>query len=130
MPSTYGNVETEIAQNTRVDRFTSVNGSLEVRMLEASFPMTIEVRATGDSPLGRGVRGAIPLHLVFDSKGLRSVERGIERTRRNQHAIEQRAVTSAVKADVALICAQSIIAIHSCCGVSITRPTGSCETSV
>jgi hypothetical protein len=74
VPSTYANVETLFEHNTRVDRFSSVNGSLEVRMVEASFPMTTRIVASGDGPLGRGVRGAIPLHLVFDSKDLRSVQ--------------------------------------------------------
>lgn len=76
VPTTYANVETGFDHNTRVDRFTSAKGSLQVRMIEASFPMTIEILATGDGPLGRGVRGAIPLHLVFDSKNLRSVQPG------------------------------------------------------
>jgi hypothetical protein len=32
--------------------------------------MTTRVFATGDSPLGRGVRGAIPLHLIFETANL------------------------------------------------------------
>jgi len=76
VPSTYANLETDFDHKTRVDRFSSANGSLEVRMISASFPMTIQVLATGDSPLGRGVRGAIPLHLVFDSNNLRAVQPG------------------------------------------------------
>jgi hypothetical protein len=76
VPSSYANVETEFDHNTRVDRFTSVKGSLEVKMITASFPLTIRTLASGDGPLGRGVRGAIPLHLVFDSNNLRSVQPG------------------------------------------------------
>lgn len=76
VPSSYANVETEFDHNTRVDRFTSVKGSLEVKMITASFPLTIRTLAGGDGPLGRGVRGAIPLHLVFDSNNLRSVQPG------------------------------------------------------
>ena len=74
VPSSYPNVQTEFEHNTRVDRFSSGKGSLEVRMIETNFPMTVEIFATGDSPLGRGVRGAIPLHLVFNSKNLGSVQ--------------------------------------------------------
>ncbi len=74
VPSSYPNVQTEFEHNTRVDRFSSGKGSLEVRMVETSFPMTVEIFATGDSPLGRGVLGAIPLHLVFNSKNLGSVQ--------------------------------------------------------
>jgi hypothetical protein len=39
-------------------------------MVQASFPMTTELFASGNSPLGRGVKGAIPLHIVFESKNL------------------------------------------------------------
>ena len=81
VPTTHSNLETTSSNNTRVDTFSSnrsaqasgglVNdGSLSVKMLGASFPITTRVLATGDSPLGRGVRGAIPLHLVFESSNL------------------------------------------------------------
>jgi hypothetical protein len=76
VPSTYADVETEFDHNTRVDRFTSTKGRLEVRMLTANFPMTVRILATGDGPLGRGVQGAIPLHLVFDSNNLRALQPG------------------------------------------------------
>ncbi|HEY3038564.1 MAG TPA: hypothetical protein VGJ66_07490 [Pyrinomonadaceae bacterium] len=76
VPSTYANVETEFDHNTRIDRFTSAKGSLEVKMIETSFPFTNEILATGDGPLGRGVRGPIPLHLVFAAKDLRVIEPG------------------------------------------------------
>lgn len=76
VPATYAAVETEFDHNTRVDRFTSTKGGLEVRMLAANFPMKVRILATGDGPLGRGVRGAIPLHLVFDSNNLRALQPG------------------------------------------------------
>ncbi len=71
VPTTHANLETSSSNNVRVDRFSSNEGSLEVKMLSASFPVVTRVFATGDSPLGRGVRGAIPLHLVFESSNLR-----------------------------------------------------------
>lgn len=71
VPTTHTHVETSLSNNIRVDRFSSEAGSLEVKMLSASIPVTTRVFATGDSPLGRGVRGPIPLHLVFESKNLR-----------------------------------------------------------
>jgi len=40
-------------------------------MVQVSFPMTTELFAAGNSPLGRGVKGAIPLHAVFESHDLR-----------------------------------------------------------
>jgi hypothetical protein len=67
VPTTYGNVETRLVENVRADLFTSKEGSLEVKMLTASFPITTSIFAPGNSPLGRGVHGAIPLHLVFES---------------------------------------------------------------
>jgi hypothetical protein len=45
-------------------------------MIEANFPMTTRIFATGDSLLGRGVHGALPLHLVFESNNLRVVGPG------------------------------------------------------
>ena len=84
VPTTHANLETSSGNNMRVDRFSSNRGpqagsplgvtdegSLEVKMLRSSFPVATRVFATGDSPLGRGVRGAIPLHLVFETNNLR-----------------------------------------------------------
>jgi len=76
VPSTYADVETEFDHNLRVDRFTSAEKSLEVRMVEASSPLTTRIVATGDGPLGRGVQGAIPLHLVFGTSNLRILQPG------------------------------------------------------
>ena len=70
VPTTYEHVETNINNTTRADRFSSKEGSLEVSMVQASFPLTTELFAAGNSPLGRGVKGAIPLHAVFESHNL------------------------------------------------------------
>jgi hypothetical protein len=43
-------------------------------MLAAGFLITTRIVAPGNSPLGRGVHGAIPLHLVFESTNLRAVQ--------------------------------------------------------
>ena len=67
VPTTHANLATSTSGNMRVDKFSSNQGSLEIRMVSSSFPVTTRVFATGDSPLGRGVRGAIPLHLIFES---------------------------------------------------------------
>jgi hypothetical protein len=71
VPTTYEHVETILNHKTRTDRFSSKEGSLEVSMVQASFPMTTELFASGNSPLGRGVKGAIPLHAIFESHNLR-----------------------------------------------------------
>ncbi len=74
VPTTHANVETRFVGNARSDLFTSNEGSLEVKMLAAGFPITTNIFAAGNSPLGRGVHGAIPLHLVFESTNLRAVQ--------------------------------------------------------
>ena len=39
-------------------------------MIDVSFPLKTSIVASGDSALGRGVHGAIPLHLVFEAQNL------------------------------------------------------------
>jgi hypothetical protein len=72
VPSTYDQVETETIKGVRVDRFGSAKGSLEVRMIDVNFPLKTSIVASGNSVLGRGVHGAIPLHLVFEAKDLQA----------------------------------------------------------
>jgi hypothetical protein len=72
VPSTYDQVETDMIKGVRVDRFSSEKGSLEVRMIEASFPLKRSIVASGNSALGRGVHGGIPLHLVFEAKDVQA----------------------------------------------------------
>ena len=54
----------------RIDRFSDADGALEVEMQDSTFPLTTSTAASGDSPLGRGVHGAIPLHLLFEANDL------------------------------------------------------------
>ena len=70
VPSSYGQVETEINPGRRTDRFTSNAGMLSVQSSWMTFPVNVSIVAAGDSPLGRGVHGAIPLHLVFEAHNL------------------------------------------------------------
>ena len=70
VPTTHDRVETENINGVRVDHFSSAKGALDVRMSAASFPLQTSILATGDSALGRGVHGAIPLHLVFEAKDI------------------------------------------------------------
>src|SRR6185503_6266585 len=72
VPSTYDQVGTDVIKGVRVDCFRSAKGSLEVRMTDASFPVKTSIVASGDSALGRGVHGAIPLHLVFEAKDIQA----------------------------------------------------------
>jgi len=72
VPTTSPSIETLFINNTRVDRFTAPLGSLGVKIIEANFPITTRVFATGDTALGRGVHGAIPLHLTFEANDLKA----------------------------------------------------------
>jgi len=93
VPTTYEHVETLLNNKTRADRFSSKEGSLEVSMVQASFPVTTELFAAGNSPLGRGVKGAIPLHTVFESHNLR-VQPGSPLRTRLALAVTSRPVSS------------------------------------
>ncbi|HXS00450.1 MAG TPA: hypothetical protein VN724_07760 [Pyrinomonadaceae bacterium] len=70
VPTTHDRVETENSNGVRIDHFSSANGTLDVRLSDANFPLKPSIMATGDSALGRGVHGAIPLHLVFEAKDI------------------------------------------------------------
>ena len=70
VPTSHDRVATEFVGGVRVDRFSSNSGQLEVRLSEATFPVQASIKASGDSPLGRGVHGAIPLHLIFESQNV------------------------------------------------------------
>jgi hypothetical protein len=75
VPTTHDEVETENDKGMRVDRFKSSKGTLDVRMSGANFPLKASIIATGNSALGRGVHGAIPLHLMFEARDV-SVQNG------------------------------------------------------
>ena len=66
VPTTHDKVETEMLNY----RFSSAKGTLEVRVSDANFPVKASIMATGNSALGRGVHGAIPLHLVLEAKNI------------------------------------------------------------
>ena len=72
VPTTHDQVETENSNGVRVDHFSSANGTLDVRLSDANFPLRTSIIATGNSALGRGVHGAIPLHLVFEAKDIKA----------------------------------------------------------
>jgi len=73
VPSSYGQLETELQGQTRIDRFSSGTGTLSAQLSDATFSFTTSVLASGNAPLGRGVHGAIPLYLMFEAKNV-SVE--------------------------------------------------------
>ena len=71
IPTSYDRAEPEIDETTgiRVDRFSSRNGRLSIQRF-GNFQVRTSIVATGDSALGRGVHGAIPLHLVYEARDL------------------------------------------------------------
>ena len=70
VPTSHDKVETETVKGMRLDRFNSGKGTLDVRMSNVNFPLKASITATGNSAIGRGVHGAIPLHLVFEAQDL------------------------------------------------------------
>jgi hypothetical protein len=70
VPTTATQSEVAISHEQRWDIFRSDTGTLKVAA-KASWPLNISLMATGDSALGRGARGAIPLHLVYESREMR-----------------------------------------------------------
>ena len=78
IPTTHDQVETGVVNGVRVDSFRSDKGSLDVSFTNANFPVTTSILATGNSALGRGVHGAIPLHLVFEARDINVNSRGLK----------------------------------------------------
>ncbi|HJY30080.1 MAG TPA: hypothetical protein VJ306_18760 [Pyrinomonadaceae bacterium] len=68
IPSTHSNIDMEMLKRGLV-RFKSPSGALDV-MFGADFPVQATVVAAGDTALGRGVHGAIPLHLVYEAQNV------------------------------------------------------------
>ena len=68
IPSTHNNIDMEMLKRGSV-RFQSAKGALDVTF-GADFPVQASLLAAGDSALGRGVHGAIPLHLVYEAQDI------------------------------------------------------------
>jgi hypothetical protein len=69
-PSTAPEVFTRFEDGRRIDRFDSPDTSLEVSVTRGSIPLKTSLRAPGDSALGRGARGPIPLVLEYQATNL------------------------------------------------------------
>jgi hypothetical protein len=71
VPTTAPQSETQFTrEGQRLDRLAADEGMLDVAAT-ADWPLSISLRATRDSPLGRGARGGVPLHLVYETRDLR-----------------------------------------------------------
>ena len=72
VPSTAMQNESSLFSGRRTYRFPLGPDSTELSITGwADWPLKTYLQATGDTPLGRGARGAIPLHLVYESRDLR-----------------------------------------------------------
>jgi hypothetical protein len=59
-----------LAGSQRWDVFRSRETTLAVAA-NAAWPFEISLLATGDTPSGRGARGPVPLHLIYEARDLR-----------------------------------------------------------
>jgi hypothetical protein len=70
IPTREDHLEILESNGVRINRLTSEETSLDVEVKRSDWPVQVSVHATGDAPLGKGDRGAIPLHLVLESKNI------------------------------------------------------------
>ncbi|HEV2860552.1 MAG TPA: hypothetical protein VGX48_06080 [Pyrinomonadaceae bacterium] len=70
VPTTAARAEVLFDSGRRRDRFVSDDGTLEVSAT-ADWPLAVSLQAAGGGALGRGARGGVPLHLVYEARGLR-----------------------------------------------------------
>jgi hypothetical protein len=70
IPSREDHLEILESNGVRINRLSSEETSLDVEVKHSDWPVQVSVHATGDAPLGKGDRGAIPLHLVLESKNI------------------------------------------------------------
>jgi hypothetical protein len=67
VPTTAARSEVLFDGGRRRDRFVSDVGTLEVSAT-ADWPLTVSLQAAGGGALGRGARGGVPLHLVYEAR--------------------------------------------------------------
>jgi hypothetical protein len=70
VPTTANRWRTITTNGARTDHFDGREGRLAVTIVKTDWPQSISVAASEDSPLGRGARGAVPLHLNIESTDL------------------------------------------------------------
>ena len=67
VPSRGNTCVARITDGLRTDRCDSPEGSWEATVNKSDMPLQVSLHATGDSALGRGNLGALPLYLRFES---------------------------------------------------------------
>jgi len=69
IPSTADNSRVAMNDRSRTDIFTGSEGTLKVSA-NADWKFDSSTKATGDSKLGKGVLGAVPLHLIYSAENI------------------------------------------------------------
>lgn len=69
VPTTAARSEVAFEGGRRLDRFVSGEGRLEVSAT-ADWPLNVSLQAAGGGATGRGARGGLPLHLVYEARDL------------------------------------------------------------
>jgi hypothetical protein len=70
IPSRANQLQTFENSGSRFDQLSSNGTTLRMQVKRSDWPVQISALATGDDSLGRGDRGAIPLHLILESKNI------------------------------------------------------------
>jgi hypothetical protein len=69
--STAPHNESSLVSGRRTDHFTLGPGGMDLSITRwGDWPLKTSLLAAGDTAFGRGARGAIPLHLVYESRDL------------------------------------------------------------
>jgi hypothetical protein len=70
IPSSYNRLENLHLADGQIDQLSSNGGILKVQLTHSDLAFQRSAFATGDDPLGKGDRGAIPLYLLMETKGV------------------------------------------------------------
>jgi hypothetical protein len=71
VPTTTALNESSLVGRRRIDEFALREKGMDLVVTSrADWPLKTSLLASEDTPLGRGARGAIPLHLVYESRDL------------------------------------------------------------
>jgi hypothetical protein len=70
IPSTGTDCTTRYEDGKRIDRLSSPAGTLEVSIPQSDWPLTVTLRANGDTAAGKGDRGPVPLQLGMEARNV------------------------------------------------------------
>jgi hypothetical protein len=70
IPASSDHSSTHFENNIRIDQFDSPEGTIEATVTSVDIPLAASIVATGNSNLGKGNRGPIPLYLELEAKNV------------------------------------------------------------